>query len=177
LDDISQKEKLNLSPKIIRAIQKHYQSDIRSMVNFLQTNQSTPLCSADSSIHSATAPRIVQSTPLCSAQYVAGGDVIAPEIINEHAITKITTIARTCDVTAFRRFFYDLTIQYNMDKNEIIKEYFQHLIRGGSVRNLGMLEFIETIVHFCGGDFHEFIDYFYWGIREEFPAPSFTPII
>jgi replication factor C subunit 3/5 len=39
LNNISISEKLNLSPKILSCIQKLYKSDIRSMINFMQSNQ------------------------------------------------------------------------------------------------------------------------------------------
>jgi len=39
LNNISISEKLNLSPKTLSCIQKLYKSDIRSMINFMQSNQ------------------------------------------------------------------------------------------------------------------------------------------
>ena len=39
LNNISISENLNLSPKILSCIQKLYKSDIRSMINFMQSNQ------------------------------------------------------------------------------------------------------------------------------------------
>jgi replication factor C subunit 3/5 len=39
LNNISISEKLNLSPKTLSCIQKLYKSDIRSMINFIQSNQ------------------------------------------------------------------------------------------------------------------------------------------
>ena len=39
LNNISVSEHLNLTPKILSCIQKLYKSDIRSMINFMQSNQ------------------------------------------------------------------------------------------------------------------------------------------
>ena len=146
---ISDKEELKLSDKIISLIQRRFQSDIRSMVNFLQTNR-----------------------------YDIVGDNI--HIIDDETIEDLIAVAlrQPSDNEMFRCYIYELTAKFNIDKKEIMKECFQYIIRERTVQKKmrdvhaggaataffsEFLDFVETIIHFCGGDYNEFVDYFYSG--------------
>lgn len=160
---ISDKENLGLSDKVILLVQRRFQSDIRSMVNFLQTNR-----------------------------FDIEGDNI--HIIDDETIEHLIQVARgeTSDPVMFRDYIYNLTIKFNVDKKEIMKETFQYIIRaqcaaaaaaaqkkiqtglptplrGGGVMSADFLDFVETVIHFCGGDFCEFVDYFYKELRTYLP--------
>lgn len=153
---ISDKEGLGLTDKVISLVQRRFQSDIRSMVNFLQTNR-----------------------------FDIAGDNI--HIIDDETIECLIERVRCdpADFVGFREYMYNLTIKFNVDKKEIMKETFQYIIRrrcadaaqkkmqieapGGGVISADFLDFVETVMHFCGGDFCEFVDYFFRGLRLYLP--------
>lgn len=143
---ISDKENLALSDKVICLIQRRFQSDIRSMINFLQTNRFD--------------------------DEIASRDI---HIIDDETIKQLIDVAfrEPADFKMFRGYIYELTIKFNIDKKEIMKECFQYIIRGGTLcdcadnkKFASFLDFVETVIHFCGGDFHEMVDYFYGGFLE-----------
>jgi len=175
---ISDKEGLGLSDKVICLIQRRFQSDIRSMVNFLQTNLfDNDLTTSSRDIH----------------------------IIDDETLENLIAVGlkEPADFEMFRTYIYNLTVKFNIDKKEIMKECFQYIIRNVIARTTAtaspddvistnrnfvasstpqnksytmtplmhkkmritaiFLNFVETIIHFCGGDFNELVDYFYSG--------------
>lgn len=173
---ISDKENLNLSNKDICLIQRRFQSDIRSMINFLQTNRFD-----DKIISKFGGAAAVTAREGGAENVVTSLDI---HIIDDETLNKLITIGlkEPPDFEIFREYIYNLTIKFNIDKKEIMKECFQHIIRAkiSCSRTAGsktspdthkkmrditaiFLDFVETIIHFCGGDFNELVDYFYSG--------------
>lgn len=111
LNNISKCENLGLSQTSLKLIQRLYKSDIRSMINFMQSNQNvSEINIIDSSVWEE----------LCS-------------IIHD---------TKTCET-----FINTISIKYNMDKKNIIKDFINYIIRNYTPTS-ELLLFVENIVHF-----------------------------
>jgi len=121
---ISKEEQLVLTDRVVDTIQNMYRSDIRSMINFLQLNQN--MVDWESNI-------ITDSIWQRIHQLL--------QEPGEHAAS--TLIA----------YFQQVSIQYNIDKKEIMKKYFHAILatdsNGNSMAELTpeLLDIMETIMH------------------------------
>jgi replication factor C subunit 3/5 len=117
LNNISISEELNLSPKTLSCIQKLYKSDIRSMINFIQSNQnfkSESLNIIDDEVWDELYKKILQSEKI--------------EIINN--------------------FIHSISINYNIDKKNIIKDFLNYIIKTHTKKvNSKFLDFVENLMH------------------------------
>jgi len=70
-------------------------------------------------------------------------------IIDHHVWEKLTDYFRKKEKIDFIfKFIYEISIQYNIDKNNIIKDYFNFLIRNyPDLITNDFLQFIENIMH------------------------------
>jgi len=119
LTNISTAEKLNLNDKSIQLIQKLYKSDIRSMINFMQSNQNMDLNDyniIDSNVWSELYELIKMETEL-------------PKLV---------------------AYINDMSIKFNIEKKNIIKDFLNYIIRNKSPELISptFLSFIENILHF-----------------------------
>lgn len=118
LQNISQQEKLNMSEQSLACVQRLYKSDIRSMINFMQSNQNI----LDSNF------KIIDDDvweTLCS------------KIKNKTELNKLI------------EYIQNISINYNVDKKNIIKDYLNYIIRKKShLVTSAFLEFVENIMHF-----------------------------
>jgi len=133
---VATNEQLVLSDKAIDTIIKLYQSDIRSMVNFLQLN-----------------PAIEESTIIT--------DVIYENIwrmIRDHSI----------DQREILLYINTISIHYNTDKRNILKNCFNYLIRSeNSPANLyEILNYAENIIHTYDAFIEDSIMYFVVHMRK-----------
>jgi replication factor C subunit 3/5 len=134
LTHISDCEKLNLSQKTLTSIQKMYKSDIRSMINFIQSNQDiVNITKNDSKLSSKTSEEI-------DAQFsIIDGDVW------EDIICKITngeTLSTTCEC------IHSISLKYNVDKKNIMKDLLNYIIRNHpNYVDESFLNFVENLVH------------------------------
>ena len=119
LTHISDSEKLNMSQKSLSCIQKLYKSDIRSMINFMQSNQNTS-----------------NNQDLL---FIIDNDVW------ENLIQMINKRER---VNKMKSYIDTISIQYNVDKKNIIKDFLNYIIRNhlNSV-NKNFLNFVENLMH------------------------------
>ena len=120
MKNICQKEELNLTDETLDTIQEMYQSDIRSMINFVQ----------------------MEGTRVQSIYTPFHMDVLK----DIHA--KITDPESTC--SQFERFLHDISIRYNMDKRSLIQKYFNYLIRDGMIPTQQLsqvLDKMQVIMH------------------------------
>jgi replication factor C subunit 3/5 len=119
LTHISNSENLNMSQKSLSCIQKLYKSDIRSMINFMQSNQNT-----------------------CNNQ----GTLFI--IDNDVWIGLIKMINKREKVDKIKSYVDNISIQYNVDKKNIIKDFLNYIIRNHieHVDNK-FLNFIENLMH------------------------------
>jgi replication factor C subunit 3/5 len=121
LSNISKTENLKLSDNTLQCIQKLHRSDIRSMINFMQSNQNFD--SNDISII---------DTNVWEDFYI----LIRNGEENSLLVKKL----------------YDMSIKYNMDKKNIVKDLFNYIIRHKKAdidtNMTKLLNFIENIIHF-----------------------------
>jgi len=123
LNRISESEKLNLSLKSLSCIQKLYKSDIRSMINFMQSNQD-----------------IVKLHNKNNYEF----NIIDCEVWK----TLIEKIKQREKIENLNAFVYDISIKYNIDKKNIIKDFLNYIIRNHPdfISNK-FLSFVENVMH------------------------------
>jgi replication factor C subunit 3/5 len=119
LTNISMLENLNMSQKTLSCIQKLYKSDIRSMINFMQSNQN--IVKDDSDFH------------------------IIDNDIWENLLKMLSKREKINDIYSF---VHSISIQYNIDKKNIIKDFLNYIIRSHSQYLCSdLLNFIENLMH------------------------------
>jgi replication factor C subunit 3/5 len=119
LSNIAKAEKLNMNEYSIKLIQQLYKSDMRSMINFMQTNQNQ--------LQGATF-NIIDNNVL---------DILYNKFDKRE---KLETIAN---------FIQELSMNYNIDKKNIIKHYLNYIIRyKPEIVTSEFLVFVENIMHF-----------------------------
>ena len=119
LTTISTKESLNIDNNSLILIQKLYKSDIRSMINFMQMNQTY-----DEEVQI----KIIDNT-VWHELYVKLSNNNKLEVLNE--------------------FIQKISIKYNIDKKNIIKYFLNYIIRNYPEKiNVSLLNFIENIMHY-----------------------------
>ena len=135
IKDICVKEGLDLNNKSITVIQNLYKSDIRSMINFIQLNQN-----------------IV---------------VKQDNILNASVWERLDEMFENSDETDYlvlhnmmKEFIHELSIHYNIDKKQIIKDYYNFKIK--STRNLDSdtLNRMEVVLHNYDCKIDILVDYF-----------------
>ena len=119
LKNISVSEKLNMTDKSLSLIQKLYKSDIRSMINFMQSNQHIK----DDDFN------IVDET-VWSSLYT---------MIKDKSVPRANIIG----------FINTTSSRYNIDKKNIIKDFLNYIIRNKAHQiSTPFLNFVENIMHF-----------------------------
>jgi len=130
IKNITVSENLELSDKVIDTIQNNYNSDIRSMINFIQLNQN-----------------ITQWEE----------NIITDEIWE----TIYTILEEPNNFERLIQYIHNISIQYNTDKKNIIKSYYQYIIRNKKhIITSEYLKKVETIMHFRGSNVEHILLYF-----------------
>ncbi len=120
IKNISNHENLNLSDNVINTIYTIYNSDIRSMINFIQLNQNV----LDSTVH------IINNSVWENLQKM---------LISEYTEDTTENIIK---------FIHQISIDYNMDKKNIFLSYFNFIIRNYPDKvNNKFFNLIENIIH------------------------------
>jgi replication factor C subunit 3/5 len=122
LRNISIAEKLNLSDDTLSSIQKLYKSDIRSMINFMQSNQD--IIKIDDNKVKLN---------------------IIDNVIWETLIKKLT---KKENINHLNEYIYNISKVYNIDKKNIVKDFLNYIIR--NKRNYvtsEFLNFVENLLH------------------------------
>jgi replication factor C subunit 3/5 len=133
---ISISENLNLSDDVISTIQQLYQSDIRSMINFIQLHQ-----------------------------HIMEWEKI---IITDDIYEQIHVLLLDSDIPISRiiQFIFEISIQFNKDKRNIINGYIQYLIRNKyEIVSTNFLTIVETVVHALDTDIRQLMIYFLGNLR------------
>ena len=119
LTHISNSENLNMSQKKLSCIQKLYKSDIRSMINFMQSNQN-----------------IAKDDSEC---YIIDNDIWE---------SLIEMLSKREKIDNINMFVHNVSIQYNIDKKNIIKDFLNYIIRSHpQYLCKEFLNFIENLMH------------------------------
>ena len=137
LKKVSDAENLEISDSVIMRIQQLYQSDIRSMINFIQLNQ-----------HIIDWNKIIVTNDIY-------------EKIHSLLINKEISISQIIIK------FFEISIQYNKDKRNILNEYIHFIIRyKSSLVSVKLLNIIESTIHSIDTDIQQLLVYFFSNFRE-----------
>jgi DNA polymerase III delta prime subunit len=122
LNHISESEKLNISLKSLSCIQKLYKSDIRSMINFMQSNQDIV--------------KLQNNEPIL---YIIDSDVWE-NIIN--------MVSKRENIETVKNYIHKISTEYNIDKKNIINDFLNYIIRNHSKYvSKDFLNFVENLMH------------------------------
>lgn len=135
LKHISDSENLHLSDETLTLIQKLYKSDIRSMVNYMQSNQD-----------------IIQ---LANTTKKVSNDSNAPVSFNPINVIDssvwesiIQLIQRKEKIENTYMYIHETSIKYNIDKKNIIKDFLNYIIRTKQkMVSTDFLLFVENLLH------------------------------
>jgi DNA polymerase III delta prime subunit len=131
IQNISKSENLEISSHVVDAIQNMYQSDIRSMINFLQLNQNLTEWTS-SIIHSGVWEDLHQ-------------------------------LLQKPDISIVLTTIHQISIQYNVDKRQIIQSYFDYIIRlCPQYISPQFLTIVEDCLHNYDVDTENLLEYFYY---------------
>ena len=120
LTKISISENLNMTQKMLSSIQKLYKSDIRSMINFMQSNQDLVKINAEEV------------------------KIIDNDVWNEI----LTMLSQRENIENIYSYVQKISIDYNIDKKNIIKDFLNYIIRNHlKYLNADFLNFIENLMH------------------------------
>lgn len=127
LKNISEKEELKLELESIKQIQNLYGSDMRSMINFMQSNQN-----------------VVENQL---------------KIIDNKIWEKLYNyLEKNESMKTLNCYIYQISLNYNIDKKNIIKDFLNYIIRNKqNVITIELLNFIENIMH--NNDLSHYIPY------------------
>jgi replication factor C subunit 3/5 len=138
LKNIAKSEKLNINEKSIDCIQKLYKSDIRSMINFMQSNQSN-FKNDDDNFNNNLNFNIIDDNVWES---------LSNKIFEKNSFDILVS-----DI-------HNISIKYNIDKKNIIKDYLNYIIRNKSnIITSEFLEFVENLMHSQESNNQTFVNY------------------
>jgi replication factor C subunit 3/5 len=121
IKNIAVNENLRISDEVILTIQKNYNSDIRSMINYIQLNEN-----------------ILNDN-------FKGTSVVNLDVLNKIHVMLIDV---KIEPVAFLRFIQDTSVKYNLDKMSIVYKYLNHLIYNfPNIIDSSFLKSIEIILH------------------------------
>ena len=133
LNHISVSENLNLNIFSLTNIQKLYKSDIRSMINFMQSNQ-----------------HLINTTQIINFNILD----------NEIFQIIIEKINKNESLHVLYEYIHDISIKYNIDKKNIIKDFLNYIIRNYPHKvDSVFLNFVENIMHSPNVNNHVYVNY------------------
>ena len=135
LKNIAESEKININEKSLECIQKLYKSDIRSMINFMQSNQSN------------------------FKHHNLNNDNF--NIIDNNVWLSLTNkILKKYSLDILVSDIHNISIKYNIDKKNIIKDYLNYIIRNKSnLITSQFLDFVENLMHSQESNNQIFVNY------------------
>jgi len=138
IQTISVRENMNLTDALINTLQQTYKSDIRSMINYIQLNQN-----------------------ICHyTDYQIMDDAIWLKI---HDLLIKTPV----QIEETNKYIRDLTIQYNFDHKNIIKNYFNYIIRNKKEYvTPEFLNIVEIVMHSVNANLQHLLNYFIIHMQE-----------
>jgi DNA polymerase III delta prime subunit len=140
IKQITVNENLNLDESAIDTIQQLYQSDIRSMINFIQLNQNISNWASN-----VITDEIWETIHILLINSCDNNVDDSKKFCNKITIQYINTIS----------------IQYNIDKKNIIKKYFNYIIRTKKeLITPALLYIIESVMHANDSNIDHILQYF-----------------
>jgi len=142
LKNIALHEGITLSDAAIDTIQKIYHSDIRSMINFIQLHQNM----------------IKWETTILS-------DIICCQLFE---FLRKDNPQSKLSYELFSKYMYDTSIQYNIDKRNILKHYCNYVIRQQKISDIcGFLQTAEFIIHVSNdADLEDILRFAYYHLHK-----------
>ena len=139
IKQISENENLILNDNVIDMIQKIHNSDIRSMINFMQLNQNISEWE---------------------------NNIITDDIFEKiHCLL----INKQPKINHVFKYINNTSIQYNTDKKTIIKNYFNYVIRNNkTVINNEFLKLVEGTMHVTDSNIQHILMFFIVHMREHY---------
>ena len=132
IKDITTAENLVIEDNTINAIQSVYQSDIRSMINFIQLNQNLSEWT-EHILH----PIVWEKLHI---------------LLQDQQTTKSQMI----------KYINNISIQYNIDKKNIIQKYLNYIIRNHTeLVSTAFLDIVESILHNHDSPLDSTLGFFY----------------
>lgn len=171
IKSIAVAEKLNICDTTIRTIQDMYNFDVRSMINYIQLNQSNFLCpimrpARTLGISNSPANETINKESVrmkSGPQVLLMGRKIVPKspmdtIMNSGVLEQLdlymgnseyyTHSSKKERLLFLTEYIHRLSIQYNMDKRTIIQKYFNHIVRKSPERlSQKVLDMMETVLN------------------------------
>ena len=148
LKKISHAENLNMSVQSLASIQKMYKSDIRSMINFMQSNQEIIKF-----VKNNVKNDVKNDVKNPNSEFVLNEENTNTNskifIIDNEVWEQLTSFfKKKTKVEKIFKFIYDISMKYNIDKKNIIKDYLNYLIRNyPDIISKEFLLFVENIMH------------------------------
>jgi len=140
--NISKCEKLNLNEKSISLVQKLYKSDIRSMINFMQTNQN------------------IKENEFNIIEESVWEELYEQIISLNSNIKNDPKNNEKKYINALTNKIYNISLVYNIDKKNIIKDFLNYIIRNKEeMVTSKFLDFIENIIHFQDCKNNHYVNY------------------
>jgi DNA polymerase III delta prime subunit len=138
MKNIATNENININEKTIDVIMSMYQSDIRSMINFMQLNQNFKTEDWNSTV--------MNRDLLEKMHDVIHGNGSLIEVLH---------------------FIHNVSVRYNMDKKHIIQHYFNYVIRYRcDLLNVEFLNIVKETIHNTSANLDAVIYYFVTHLRE-----------
>jgi replication factor C subunit 3/5 len=133
IKNIAEQENIQIPDDAIEAIQSNYNSDIRSIINCIQLHQNTKIEDwKDKIIHAKIFDKIY-------------GMIICKETKKREII----------------QYIYQTSIQYNMNINHILQDYFHHIIsKYPSIISSHFLHIVEMCIHNNNAKIDTLLNYF-----------------
>jgi replication factor C subunit 3/5 len=131
IKQITENENLTMSDNVIDMIQKIYNSDIRSMINFIQLNQNINQWE---------------------------NNIITDDIFEKIHCLLVDKKKEKNDIFDYINI---ISIQYNTDKKTLIKNYFNYIIRNKKpIINNEFLKLVESTMHVTDSNIHHILTFF-----------------
>jgi len=141
LKNISVSEKLYMTDKSIDCIQKLYKSDIRSMINFMQSNQDMLKITRENNNNNNDFQFNIIDNDIW--------EILSKKLHEKEPIQLIVD------------YIHNISIKYNIDKKNIVKDYLNYIIRNKiHIITSKFLNFVENVMHSQECNNNIYIHYF-----------------
>ena len=131
IKNITMRENIHLSDSVIDTIQNNYNSDIRSMINFIQLNQN-----------------VIEWE----------SNIITNNVLENIYLLLINPLDNTSDII---QYIHTVSIQYNSDKKHIIKIFLNYIIRDKpQFVSKKFLTNVDNIMHCTESNIEHLLIYF-----------------